>query len=211
MGLFRPNPFSPFNIVEEVEILKAKLKKTAAEKCGSDRFPSRKAAYDWLVNEAKVKRSVGSFYQDCQAGFPTVGRDGSVSRQEVEAYAAKVNVEVRGPTVEDADLSRQREVAETRKAVADATKAEMAVEELQRQADLKWVARVEATAQMAALVGSLRDVLLHHFHLAAPSLAKLVDGDPALAPQLYEAAEELIAKSYNEMAAGEIDVELEDD
>lgn len=183
-------------------------RKKPAETGVAECFKTRAAALDWLRG-AGYKVSVGKFYTDTGAGTPPVNRDGSISKAEVMQYAATLDCE-RRPSLEDADLAQQRELAEVRKAVADAAKAEMAVDELHRQADAKWISRVESVAQMAALVGSLRDVLLHHFHLAAPSLAKLVDGDPALAPQLYEGAEELIAKAYNELAAGEIDVELED-
>ncbi|TLM66023.1 MAG: hypothetical protein FDZ69_07520 [Deltaproteobacteria bacterium] len=84
------------------------------------------------------------------------------------------------------------------------------LEREQRAEDGKWMLCEEAWAQQAALVGTLRDALRHHFHLGQSSLVHLAGADPARGPELYEGIEEIMARAFNEiMASGRIDVVFE--
>lgn len=86
------------------------------------------------------------------------------------------------------------------------------LEREQRAFDDKWMEKEEAWAQQAALVGTLRDALRHHFHLGQSRLVHLAGADPARGPELYEGIEEIIGKAFNEIvAAGRIDVVFESD
>jgi len=177
---------------------------------GSERFPNRKRAYDWLVAEG-LKRSISQFYADCDTGFPTVGKDGTVSRLQMMEYAKKIDVERRGPHVDSVDLALQRQIAETRKAQADAEKAEIAVEDLKRQQDKHWILRADAWSQLAALVGTIRDSLRHHTHLNQTALVERVGGDVSRSAELYEAFDEVIAKAFNEVSADPVEALLVED
>lgn len=95
-------------------------------------------------------------------------------------------------------------------ALAD-EKARLEVEELRervlkrqlenRREDDRWMLKDEAWAQMAALVGTLRDCLRHHFHLGQTRLTHLAGADPSRGPELYEGIEEILARAFNEMVA----------
>jgi len=168
-----------------------------------ERFKNRIQAHNWLQSQG-YKISRGKFYNDCEAGFPAVHKDGPVSRFQVLQYGQQLDVERR--SIAPVDLSAQREEAETRKAVADAKKAEIQAEDLQREQDAKWLHRDEAWAQLAALIGSLRDTIRHQFHVGSAHLIHLSGGDPTRAPEVYEGMEEILAKAFNDtLAAGRIE------
>jgi len=173
-----------------------------------ERFKNRIQAHNWLQSQG-YKISRGKFYNDCEAGFPAVHKDGSVSRFQVLQYGQQLDVERR--SVAPADLAAQREEAETRKAIADAKKAEIQAEDLQREQDAKWLHRDEAWAQLAALIGSLRDTIRHQFHIGSAHIIHLSGGDPTRAPEVYEGMEEILAQAFNDtLAAGRIEGTFED-
>lgn len=173
-----------------------------------ERFKNRIQAHNWLQSQG-YKISRGKFYNDCEAGFPAVHKDGTVSRYQVLQYGQQLDVERR--SIAPVDLAAQREEAETRKAVADAKKAEIQAEDLQREQDAKWLHRDEAWAQMAALIGSLVDVIRHHNQVGHLHIIHLAGGDPSRAPEVLEALEEIRARAFNEvLAAGKIEAVFEE-
>ena len=86
-----------------------------------ERFANRKQAHDWIRNQG-YSTSRGKFYNDVAEGFPRIHKDKTISRFEVLQYCQQQDVERRGTPV---DLADARENAETRKAVADADRAEI--------------------------------------------------------------------------------------
>ncbi|MHC1697758.1 MAG: hypothetical protein AB9919_06820 [Geobacteraceae bacterium] len=172
-----------------------------------ERFKNRKQALNWLQAQG-YKISQGKFYQDCDAGFPAVHKDGSVSRYQAMQYGQQLDVERRSsPEENHADRDRD----ESRKIKAAADKIEMEVEEMRREMDRTWIHRDEAWAQLAALVGTLRDSLRHHLHVGQAHIIHLAGGDPTRGPEVYEGAEEILARAFNEvLSSGRIEAVFEE-
>lgn len=167
-----------------------------------ERFKNRKQALNWLQAQG-YKISQGKFYQDCEAGFPATHRDGSVSRYQVLQYAQQRDVERRS-TPEDSYADRDKDDA--RKAKAEADIKEMQAERERRQMDRDWIHRDEAWAQLAALVGTLRDTIRHQLHVGQAQIIHLAGGEPTRGPEVYEGMEEILARAFNEvLAAGRIE------
>lgn len=164
-----------------------------------ERFANRKQAHDWLQAQG-YKISRGKFYQDCDAGRPMVHKDGTLSRFQVLQYGQQLDVDRRS-TGGNGDLYQQKEEAEQRKAKADADKAEMQAEEMRREQDKKWLHADDAWAAVAGIIGTLLDSLRHQFHVGQAHLVHLAAGDPARGPEVYEGAEELIARAFNEVCS----------
>jgi hypothetical protein len=59
-----------------------------------ERFANRKQALNWLHAQG-YKVSQGKFYGDCNAGYPAIHRDGTISRFQVLQYAQQQDVERR--------------------------------------------------------------------------------------------------------------------
>jgi len=176
-----------------------------------ERFKNRKQALNWLQAQG-YKVSTGKFYQDCDAGFPNIHKDGSLSRYQTMQYGQQLDIERRGAG--PVDPGNGREADEARKIKADADKSEMQAEDMRREQDKKWLHQESAWEALAALVGVLRDSLRHQFHVGQTHIIHLAGGDPVRAPEVYEACEELIGRAYNEvLASGRIEgiFELEDE
>ena len=172
-----------------------------------ERFANRKQALNWLQAQG-YKISQGKFYQDCAAGFPALHRDGSVSRYQVMQYGQQLDVETRGA----APASPDKEADDARKAKAEADIKEMQAEAMKREQDRDWLRKEEAWATLAAIVGTLRDSLRHHFHAGQGQLVHLAGGDVRRGPEVYEGCEEIMAKAFNEVCAtGQIEGIFEQD
>lgn len=135
----------------------------------TERFVNRKQALNWL-NAQGYKISQGKFYQDCNAGFPALNKDGSVSKYQVMQYGQQLDISSRAIAP---DTSREDEA---RKAKADADMAEIKAERMRREEDALWLHADMAWAQMAALVGALRDCLRHHFHVNQHEIVHVAGG-----------------------------------
>ncbi len=161
-----------------------------------ERFKTRKQALDWLKAQG-YKVSIGKFYGDCDAGFPAIHKDGTVSRFHVLQYGQQLDVTRKssGPATGSID----KDEYEARKIKADAEKAEMQAETMRREMDNAWLDKETAYAQMAALIGTLRDSLRHHFHTGSTQIIHLAGGDQSRAPEVYEGAEEILARAFNEV------------
>jgi len=165
-----------------------------------ERFKNRKQAHNWLAAQG-YKVSNGKFYNDCEAGFPAIHKDGSVSRYQVMQYAQQQDVERRGSVFQPGGGDD-----DARKLKAQADQEEMKAERMRREQDEQWLHADAAWSALAALLGVLKDSLLHHFHASQGELVHLAGGDPSRGPEIYEACDEIAARAFNEVAAsGNID------
>ena len=182
--------------VDEVQEKPAKPDATAAE-----RFVNRKQALNWL-NAQGYKISQGKFYQDCAAGFPEIHRDGSVSKYQVMQYGQQLDVSSRSLVP---DSSRENV---SRKLAAEAEMAEMKAARMKRDEDALWLHADTAWAQMAALVGTLRDCIRHHFHTAQNELVHVAGGNMDRNHEVYEFCDDIVNRAFNEVAGSSIDIKF---
>lgn len=168
-----------------------------------ERFKTRKTALDWIKAQG-YQVSTGKFYQDCDSGFPAVHKDKTVSRFQVMQYVQQLDVERKSTSTDRAEEKEQLEI----------NKLRLEVERRQienRRDDDKWLNKETAYAHMAAIIGTLRDSLRHHFQVGSPALVHLAGGDHNRAPELYEGVEDILAKSFNEIVArGRIETVFEE-
>ncbi len=160
-----------------------------------ERFANRKQALNWLQAQ-KYKVSQGKFYQDCAAGFPSIHRDGSISRYQVMQYGQQLDVETRVGSA----VSGSVEEDDARRAKAEADIKEMQANKMRREEDAEWLHADAAWAAIAGLLGVLKDSLRHHFHAGQGELIHLAGGDPARGPEVYESCEEIMSRAFNEVA-----------
>lgn len=171
----------------------------------TDRFASRKEALDYLQAQ-KYKVSTGKFYQDCASGFPLVHRDGSVSRYQVLMYAQQIDLSTKAEAITNRDADR---LHESKKTKAEAEIAELKAARMRREEDKYWLHAEDAWAQIAALVGALRDTIRHHLFTSQRELVQVVGGDQNRSNELIEYTDGLIDKAFNETAGAEIDMVFE--
>lgn len=176
----------------------------AADPGDGERFVNRKQAHNWLQAQG-YKVSQGKFYQDCKAGFPALHKDGTLSRYQVMQYGQQLDVTTRADAGGDGP---QRE-DEARKIRAEADIAEMKAEKMRREEDKLWLHADEAWAQVAALVGTLRDAIRHHLYGGQRDLVHVAGGEQDRSQELFEAADQLVARAFNEVAGAEIKIEFE--
>lgn len=157
-----------------------------------DRFKNRKEALAWLQSKGQI--SAGKFYQDCEAGKITVAADKTVSKFQVAEYADRLfNKHKQAPkSVDQEDRKRGLEIEKLEQEVEKGRLAN-------RKEDEKWLYKEEAWAQMAAIIGTLRDSLRHQLHVGTAALIHVAAGDPGRGPEVYETAEELISRAFNEV------------
>lgn len=160
---------------------------------GADRFKNRKQAWDWLCAQG-YKISRGKFYKDCDAGFPAVGKDGSVSKFAVLQYGQQVDVETRIDAGALMD-SAKREHLELRKLELDVAERERKA----RTEDARWMLVEDGWSAVASVLGALREGLRHQLHEASPRLVFLADGDPDRAPEVFGECEQVMARAFNEL------------
>lgn len=169
-----------------------------------ERFATRKAALEWLrANGYKV--SQGKFYQDCGTGYPFVNKDGSVSKFQVLEYGQRLDLEARSAA---AVATATREF-DDRKSKADAIAAEIKAQRMQREEDARWLHAVDAWAQVAALLGTLRDNLRHQVTLKRREIVHAAGGDQERCDEVAAFVIGLIDDGFNETAGETIDVTFE--
>lgn len=168
-----------------------------------DRFKNRVEALKWLQSRGQI--SQGKFYQDCEAGMLTIAPDKSVSKYQVMEYAEKVFGFVRqvAPTM---DMVAKKERLEIEKLELEIEKRRIE----NRKEDDRWLPKEEAWAQLAALIGTLRDSLRHQFHVGQSHIIHLSGGDQSRGPEVYEGCEELLSRAFNEVCSGHIDTIFEE-
>lgn len=200
---------------EILEALEAKYARPAEEGGAGEYFANRREAWQWL-RENGLEMGESTFYRRIgEPGFPRLLPDKRLSRWECGEFLRRQMVDGGAtPTggVYNADELVQRKlVADTEKAEADAGIARSKRLRLERETDREWIPRKDAFALAAALVGRLRDAVLHHLRHRALSLTQAVRGETERAPELYEAAAAAVATAFNEVSAQGLDVTLSDD
>lgn len=165
-------------------------------------FPRQQDALVWLHEHFGCPYpSAGKFSQDCKNGLCLVQPNKTYRSKDVKAYAERIKHDKRSATVAEGRAA-EREELEIRKLKLEVEKRELE----NRREDDKWLAKEEAWAQLAALVGTLRDALRHQCHVGQAHLVHLAGGDPSRGPEVYEGLEEIIARAFNEVVtAGHIE------
>lgn len=171
-----------------------------------ERFERQKDALEWLHGHfGRTFPSAGKFSMDCRDGACVVQLDKSIRLKDLRSYAERLSFNKRAASA-SASLAERKEELEIRKRELEIDK----LEREKRAEDERWMLKEDAWAQMAALVGTLRDALRHHFHLGQNHLMHLAGADPSRGPELYEGVEEIMARSFNEVVrSGRVDVVLE--
>ena len=157
-----------------------------------DRFKNRQSALKWLQSRGQI--STGKFYQDCDAGLIQIAADKTVSKYQVMEYAERIF----GFTRQQAPL--QDQVAKKEKLEIELLEQKVEKQKLEnRKEDAHWLQKEEAWAQMAAIIGKLRDSLRHQFHVGTVAVISSAGGDHQRGPEVYETAEGLISRAFNEI------------
>jgi len=185
-------------VEETVERLQAKYLPGDQPAPEGERFANRKQALNWLQAQG-YKVSQGKFYQDCEAGFPALHRDGTVSRYQAMQYGQQLDVSAR--TMPQFDLSGEREQLELRKLRAEVDEKEQKA----RKEDARWMLKEDAWSTVAALLSTLQDSVRHHLHEGQGLLVHLAAGDPSREPEVYEASVELVGRAFHELAGSRIE------
>ena len=157
-----------------------------------ERFKNKAEALRWLQSRGQI--SHGKFVQDCNAGVITVAPDKTISKYQVMEYAEKVFGFTR-QTTSISDMSEKKARLEVEKLEQEVEKGKLA----NRKEDEKWLYKEDAWAQMAAIIGKLRDSLRHQFHVGSVAVITSAGGDPQRGPEVYETTEGLISRAFNEI------------
>lgn len=158
----------------------------------TERFKNRVEALKWLQSRGQI--SAGKFSGDCAAGIVTVYPDKTLSRWQVMEYAEKLFGGVRS-TPKTIDMADKKSRLEIEKLEQEVEKGKLA----NRKEDEKWLYKDEAWAQMAAIIGKLRDSLRHQMHVGSTVIITSSGGDQSRGPEVYETIEGLISRAFNEI------------
>lgn len=158
-----------------------------------ERFKNKLDALRWIQAQG-YKVSQGKFYGDCGNGFPSVHRDGTVSKFQVMEYVQRLDLN-RKQNILILELSAEREQLEVEKLRLDVEKRRIE----NRRDDDTWLDKETAWAMIAALIGTLKEALAHHVTSGSDYLVTLAGGHPDRAPEVLEGANELIARAFNEL------------
>jgi hypothetical protein len=157
-----------------------------------ERFKNRSEALKWLQLRGQI--STGKFYQDCDAGAVQVAADKTISKYQVMEYAERLF-----------GVARQQAPLQDQAAKKDRLEIELLEQKVEKQKlenrkeDVHWLQKEEAWAQMAAIIGKLRDSLRHQFHVGTVAIITSSAGDQQRGPEVYETAEGLISRAFNEI------------
>lgn len=165
-------------------------------------FRDKASAFCWYTEQGG-QRQKSSFY----AVVPADGR--RVSRFAVSEMLRKEKSGPAAPVA--ADLSAQREEAETRKAIADADKSQMQAEEMRRALDKKWMLRETAEEEICVWVARLRDAVAYHLGKIQLAIIHACGGQPARLAEVQALIDDALAAAGNEIAnSEEVTVLIED-
>lgn len=166
-------------------------------------FKSQKEARNFLIEQG-YKVSVGKFSQDSHQ-FTT--SKGVILLSELVDYARK---ELR-KTGSLADLAAQREEADTRKAVADADRAEIKRDEERRQLDKSWISREDSDLEVCVWAALTRDSIVARLDKNLPLLIHVCGGQLDRLPEVQAVLDQTISDACNDIAnSGEVNVDIED-
>jgi hypothetical protein len=168
-------------------------------------YKNRASAFRLFIQAQGLPVSERKFYNDAHR-LGLVRQDKTI---ELAALLAYVNEDLKinpatGQSLVARDTAQEKEAAELRHIQLKNDK--LAREN--RADDERWLLKEDAHAQMAAIVGLLRDSLRHHAHRAAAAIIHLAGGEVSRAPEVYEGVEEeILSRAFNEVAgAGRVEV-----
>jgi hypothetical protein len=173
-----------------------------------DNFKNRVAAHRWLKAES-IAVGQTKFYEDCEK-LALVQPDKTIKLADLLAYIkAEHKTGPAGPSRDMGLADRQQKLDNL-----ELRERELKVDKLEREKraeDARWILKDDAFAQMAGIVGLLRDSLRHHAHRSAAAILHLAGGDPGRAAEVCEGIEsEIFARAFNELAgAGRVEVMFE--
>lgn len=174
----------------------------------ADFFANRKEALSWL-REQGYKVGQYKFYTDIKEnGFPVLTDDGRLSRYQVRVYGENLKAAKQAAKT-TASISRSDDLSRREKAEADM--AEMKAENMRRQESEYWLAAADAWSAIAGLMGEIRRAIRRELHEAQNELVEVAGGDVVRAPDLFEAADRLVDRAFNEVAAGGLDIQWEEE
>jgi hypothetical protein len=185
-------------------------------------YKNRAEAYRLFIQAQGLPIGQTKFYNDCDR-LKLINLDKKIDLASLMAYVRQeLNVNPStGQSLTQQNALEEREKDENRKVKAEADLKEYQAEDARRKMDAKWLHRDEAWAAIAGVVGSLLDALKHQFHVGAPELIHLVGEssvkcdcgevhrvrpDLQRAPEVYEGAEAIMNRAFNEvLTAGRIE------
>ena len=172
-----------------------------------ERFNDRLQSWNWLTAQG-YKVSRGKFYNDCKAGFPTVHRDKTISRYQVLQYGQQLDIDRRGG--HEVNRADQHDEAITRRAVADADRAEMQAAQMQRELDKEWIKRDEADLETCTWTALTRDGIVNRFIKNLPTFIHAVGGDLQRMADGQAVFDQTVTDACNDISRmGEVDVDFE--
>ena len=174
-------------------------------------FTTRREAWQWL-HEQGLQMGESTFYRRIgQPGFPRLLPDKTLSKWECSEFLRLQTAEgnaTPGGVYSTDELVQRKLVAETEAAEHAAGLAREKLAKLTKENDRAWMPRRDAYAMLAALIGTLRDTVLHHLHHNQLAFCAAVSGDDARAPELYEALAASVNTAFNEVADSPLSVRL---
>lgn len=166
-----------------------------------ERFKNRKKAFDWLQQEG-YQLSERTFYNICETGCPAVALDKTLSCFEVGEYLRKHEAKIRKQPGSNSGI---REDAETRKAVADAKKAEIIAEQLQRELNKKLISSEESALESCTWTALLRGQIAVRLTQTLPTLIKSIAYQIVQLPEVHAVIDQAIADACNDISdSGEL-------
>lgn len=166
-------------------------------------FKSQKEARNFLIDQG-YKVSVGKFSQDSHQF--TTGK-GTIVLSELIDYARK---ELR-KTGSLADLAAQREEADTRKAIADADRAEIKRDEERRLLDKNWISRDDSDLEVCVWAALTRDSIVARLDKNLPLLIHVSGGQVDRLAEAQAVIDQTISEACNDIAnSGEVNVDIEE-
>ena len=172
-----------------------------------EKFSNRKKAYLWLIEQG-LKISERKFYNDCASGCPALGSDKTLSKFEVSQYLISQKKTYRP---KKSEFSSIREEADTRKAIADAEKAEIQTGQLQRELDKKWILREDADLETCAWVSLLRDSITNRINQSLPTFIHSVGGYLDRLADGRAVMDQAITDACNDISnSGEVNIDIEE-
>lgn len=175
-------------------------------------FANRREAWQWL-HEQGLQIGESTFYRRIGTpGFPRLTPDKRVSRWECSEFLRLQQVEgnaTPGGVYATDELVQRKLLADTEAAEYAAGLARQKLERLTKETDKTWMARRDAYAMLAALIGTLRDSVLHQLHHNQLAFCAAAGGEDVRAPELYEALVAAVNAAFNEVADRPLQVELQ--
>lgn len=160
-------------------------------------FPTRQAAFDWLLSNG-YKLGKSTFYGKVADGFPPQQKDGSIQIIDLQRFARTLDHSL---TAQDSSLQTRREIADTEKAEHDCRIAKTKADNAEHKLSNEWAHREEVWSTVAAILGTLYTSVTHNAGAYHHGIIKAVNGDLSRGPQLAEKLTEFIDKSFNEISA----------